>query len=207
MPTNKLWIEHTERAAWESVDALREKLADAEKRLQRMAPPVDGWQNVVEALERAARQHALPGSTYAEWLTSLLERLDGAETRIRSLEDELSRARESGLVVQTMPPLPPPVEPVETKREPALRYLDDDDFEPAPSESRSRALSRFFTAMQRRYRAQVRDGSRSDIDALIQAIETKVDELSDLDEPDLAETAVDLAVLAMRLERESKRRA
>ena len=28
MPTNKLWTEHTERAAWQSVEALREKLAN-----------------------------------------------------------------------------------------------------------------------------------------------------------------------------------
>jgi hypothetical protein len=42
MPTNKLWIEHTERAAWESVEALREKLLEADKRIERLAPPVEG---------------------------------------------------------------------------------------------------------------------------------------------------------------------
>jgi hypothetical protein len=37
VPTNKLWIEHTERAAWDSVAALRTELADAKKRLERLA--------------------------------------------------------------------------------------------------------------------------------------------------------------------------
>ena len=41
MPTNKLWIEHTERAAWDSVEALRERLLKAESRLQALATGVD----------------------------------------------------------------------------------------------------------------------------------------------------------------------
>ena len=47
MPTNKLWLEHTEKAAWESVQALREKLAEADKRMQRLAPQVNGWQSLL----------------------------------------------------------------------------------------------------------------------------------------------------------------
>src|SRR5262245_17599749 len=104
MPTNKLWIEHTERAAWESVEALREKLADAEKRMQRMAPPAEGWRGVFDALERAGQQYALPGTSYADWLSGLLERLEQTELRARSLEEELSRTRESGVAVAAVMP-------------------------------------------------------------------------------------------------------
>jgi hypothetical protein len=201
MPTNKLWIEHTERAAWESVEALREKLADAEKRMQRMAPPVAGWRGVFDALERAGQEHALPGTTYAEWMASLVERLEQSELRARSLEQELSRARESGAMVATVAPADPP------PRREVQPYLDDDeDFDPPPNEGRSRSLARFFAAMQRRYRAQVRDDGPSDLDALIAAIEAKVDDLAELDEPELADAAVDMAVLALRMEREVKRR-
>src|SRR5262245_10585525 len=120
MPTNKLWIEHTERAAWESVEALREKLADAEKRMQRMAPPVEGWQGVFDALERAGQQYQLPGAGYAEWLRALVERLERAEMRNRSLEEELSRSRESGVAVAAV--LPARVEP---RRDSHAEYLDD----------------------------------------------------------------------------------
>ena len=84
-------------------------------------------------------------------------------------------------------------------------YLDDDeDLEP-PSERRSRTSARFFTAVKRRYRAQAREGARTDLDGIVAAIEGKVDELDELDEPELADAALDLAVLAMRLDREVKR--
>ena len=201
MPTNKLWIEHTERAAWESVEALREKLADAEKRMQRMAPPVEGWRDVFDALERAGQQHALPGSNYGEWMRSLVERLEQAETRSRGLEEELSRTRESGVAVAAV--MPASIEP---RREPHADYLDDDeDLEPPTSEGRSRSSARFFAAVTRRHRAQAREDTRTDLDGLVAAIEAKVDELADLDEPELADAALDLAVLAMRLDREVKR--
>src|SRR3954453_4805442 len=48
MSTNKLWLEHPERAAWESVQAIREKLKQSEKRLQAMSPPVEGWERLLD---------------------------------------------------------------------------------------------------------------------------------------------------------------
>ena len=58
MPTNKLWLEQTERAAWESVEALREKLLAADKRIERLAPPVSGWAELLRALDAAREEHA-----------------------------------------------------------------------------------------------------------------------------------------------------
>jgi hypothetical protein len=52
MPTNKLWIEHTEKAAWESVQALRDKIAEAERRIERLGPPVAAWQPLLDELDR-----------------------------------------------------------------------------------------------------------------------------------------------------------
>jgi hypothetical protein len=202
MPTNKLWIEHTERAAWESVEALRDKLADAEKRLQRMAPPLEGWRGVFDALEQAGQRHVLSGATYAEWMRSLLERLEDAEAKARSLEEELSRARQSSSTHSTVASVAPLG--LAARRE--TDYLDDDDdLDPSPREARSRSGARFFAAVERRYKKELREGPRGDLDALIAALESKVDDLADLDEPELADAAVDLAVLAMRLEREAKR--
>jgi hypothetical protein len=93
MPTNKLWIEHTERAAWDSVTALRRELADAKKRIERMAPPAEGWERLFEALEAAKKEHALGGETYADVIRALLDRLGGAEARLRASEEELARSR------------------------------------------------------------------------------------------------------------------
>ena len=76
MPTNKLWIEHTERAAWESVTALRRELAKAQRRVEQMAPPVEGWQQLFDDIDAAKERHALAGETYAGVLRALLERLN-----------------------------------------------------------------------------------------------------------------------------------
>ena len=35
MPTNPLWMEHTEKAAWETVQALRVEVAEARERCER----------------------------------------------------------------------------------------------------------------------------------------------------------------------------
>jgi hypothetical protein len=76
MPTNKLWIEHTEKAAWESVTALRRELAKTQRRLEQMAPPVEGWQKLFEDIDAAKERHGLAGKTYAEVLRALLDRLN-----------------------------------------------------------------------------------------------------------------------------------
>jgi hypothetical protein len=75
MPTNKLWIEHTERAAWESVTALRRELAKTQLRVEQMAPPIEGWQKLFDAIDEAKERHALTGETYADVLRALLARL------------------------------------------------------------------------------------------------------------------------------------
>src|SRR6186713_3324920 len=90
MPTNKLWIEHTERAAWQSVQALREKLAEAEQRAERLAPPAHGWREFLEALDQARDRHALAGVTYAELVRSLLDWLARAESERRALESRVT---------------------------------------------------------------------------------------------------------------------
>ena len=84
MPTNKDWIEHTERAAWESVTALRRELAKAQKRVEALAPPVEGWPALLEAIDVAKEKHGVGGTTYAEVLRALLEKLSELEARSRT---------------------------------------------------------------------------------------------------------------------------
>ena len=84
MPTNKDWIEHTERAAWESVTALRRELAKAQKRVEALAPPVEGWPALLEVIDAAKEKHGVGGATYADVLRGLLEKLSVLEARARS---------------------------------------------------------------------------------------------------------------------------
>jgi hypothetical protein len=191
MPTNKLWIEHTERAAWESVTALRSELAEANKRLVRLTPPVEGWQALFEALDAAKEDHGLGGKTYAEVLRTILDRLALSDARLRAAQEGLARAH--------LPASPAPVASSTNVRQ-SVRS----DAPPADDTPDFTTLARrFVRAMQRRYEDSAREPPR-DVEALLGALAAKVDELADMDDIELADAAVDLAVLALCLHKEAR---
>ena len=94
MPTNKLWIEHTERAAWESVQALRDKIAEAERRIERLRPPVAAWRPLLDELDRARNELGLHAEHYVDVLRLLLDRAARHKAQLETLERELGRDRE-----------------------------------------------------------------------------------------------------------------
>jgi hypothetical protein len=177
MPTNKLWLEHTEHAAWEAVQVLRDKLAQAERRLERSAPPVGGWQKLLEQLDAVNARLALGADDYAEIVQRLLDRVTLLERRARTAEAASQRA----------PVAPFVISPVETDDE----FDDDNDDD-------------FMRAVQRRQRALARANYR--LDAVLDAIETKVDQLDELDPAELGDAAVELAALAQCMARAGRRR-
>ncbi len=188
MPTNKLWIEHTERAAWQSVQALREKLAEAEARAERMAPPAEGWRELLDALDAARASHALSGGSYADLIRSALERLARTESERRSLEAKLAgdSARVSNEVRAP--------EPRRRRRERAPAWNDDDDDgHPNPAERR------LFGEIQKRARELEQERPRPDLDRRLHAIETRLADLPELDPSEVLDIAVDLGALALTL--------
>ena len=183
MPTNKLWIEHTERAAWQSVEALRDKLTELERRQARLAPPIEGWQALLDTIDALRAEHQLPGDGYAETLRRLVTELRQATARTRELESELARAR--GV-------MPAPVVRAEVPR----RARHDDDFvEP------SRGEERLMQEIRRRHRGFVADRGRWDPSAVLSDVEARLGELPDLDPAELADAAADLAALALSVAR------
>ena len=189
MPTNKLWIEHTERAAWQSVQALREKLAEAERCTARLAPPIEGWRALLTALDAARASHGLGGETYAELLRSVLERLERAETERRALQ--LRLAGEPPRVLAE--PAPAPVR--RRRRDENGGFFDDElDGEP-PSHSERR----FFREMLARARALGGERPTADLEGALGDIETRLAELPGLDPAEILDIAADLGALALRL--------
>jgi hypothetical protein len=197
MPTNKLWLEHTERAAWESVEALREKLQEADKRIERLAPPVEGWQELLAALDAIKEERGLASSSYAALIRELNEQITTALASARASEGELLRERERRNNVPAVAPRAPRLAAEEL---PGAVLADEDEYESGDG-------AQFLRSLWRRYRAHVRETSRISPDSLVLAIEGEVDQLAELDEAELPEVATALAVLAMRLEREARRRA
>src|SRR5882724_10094007 len=102
MPTNKLWIEHTERAAWDSVEALRERLLKAESRLQALATGVNRVPQLLDVLEEAKQKYAPDAEGHDHIVTELL-------SRIERLQGELDAAKTpEPTVVSFSAPLPRP---------------------------------------------------------------------------------------------------
>jgi hypothetical protein len=184
MPVNKLWIEHTERAAWESVEALRKKLAEAEVRIQRMAPSASGWRELFDSLDAARLEQTLDGATYADLVQSLLAQLADAQARAAAMSGELARFRSLGV--------PAMASPVTA----AARYENLPLPHPLDAEGYEIETERFVRAVEHHCRSLLREPGTTDLDGILRAVDARVDSLGDLDEPGIAEAAVELAALA-----------
>jgi hypothetical protein len=192
MPTNKLWIEHTERAAWDSVEALRERLLKAEGRLQALAPNVDRMPQLLDALEQARQKLSLESATPDDVVTSLLTRLDAHQS-------ELAAARAAATTVVDFGSLPPrPRLDSDELDDPASDRFED---EPDAIEDFTRAMRRHDSA-ERAQRELPRDLNR-----LLALAETKLDDLTELEGGALRDAALDLALIAARVHAASRRKA
>jgi hypothetical protein len=187
MPTNKLWIEHTERAAWDSVEALRERLLKAEQRLQALATGVDRVPQLLDLLDVAKQKYAPNARAHDEIVAELL-------TRIDKLQSELDAAAAPGPLQVTFvtPPPRPRLDSDELDAPPRQRE-DDDELD----------LASFAQSMQRRGQSAGHDAPR-DLERLLTLAENKVDDLAELEGPTLREAAVELAILAGRIYGASK---
>jgi len=195
MPTNKLWIEHTERAAWESVSALRHELAEEKKRLERLAPPVEGWPALFAAIDALREEHSLGGKGYADVIRGIVDRLSFAESRLRSVQQELALAVRPGASSK------PPSTPV-----PAALTPSPESQGPTAEEARAFATvaKRFVQSMQRRHERLLREEGPLGTDELVAALGAKIDDLAELGEAEIADSAVEIAVLALWLHRQTR---
>jgi hypothetical protein len=187
MPTNKLWIEHTERAAWDSVEALRERLLKAEQRLQALAAGVDRVPQLLDLLDVAKQKYAPDARAHDEIVSELL-------TRIDKLQAELDAASAPGPLQVTFVAAP------------ARPRLDSDELDALPrqrEEDDELDLASFTQSMQRRGESAAQDGPR-DLERLLTLAEHKLDDLAELEGPTLREAAVELAILAARIYGASK---
>ena len=188
MPTNKLWIEHTERAAWDSVEALRERLLKAESRLQALAAGVDRVPQLLDALDEAKQRYAPEARGHDEIVTQLLAHIEKLQTEI-----EAAKTPEPTLVSFVPSPPRAPLDSDDLD-ERAPNRGEDDDFD----------LTGFVQTMQRRSDSAGAEPAR-DLNRLLTLAEHKLDDLTELEGAALREAAVELAILAARIHGVSKR--
>jgi hypothetical protein len=182
MPTNKLWIEHTERAAWDSVEALRERLLKAESRLQALATGIDHVPQLLDLLDDAKQRYAPDAQAHHEIVGQLL-------ARIERLQSELDAAKTPEPTVVHFAP-PPARQRLDSDEldDPVRSRAEDDDFD----------LAGFAQTMQRRNDSAGADLGR-DLNRLLTLAENKLDDLTELEGAALREAAVELAILAGRI--------
>jgi hypothetical protein len=187
MPTNKLWIEHTERAAWDSVEALRERLLKAEERLQALAPNVDKLPELLDTLEHAKQKLALENGAPFEVVTSLLARIDA-----HGAELEAARRAKPTVIDFSAPPARARMDSDELDGPASDRYGDEPD------------LLEDFTRAMRRHEGALRHELPRDLNRLLALAETKLDDLTELEGSALREAALDLALIAARVHAASR---
>jgi hypothetical protein len=183
MPTNKLWIEHTERAAWDSVEALRERLLKAESRLEALATGVDRVPQLLDRLDEAKHKYAPDAQGHDDIVVQLLG-------RIEKLQTDLDAARTPEPTQVTFAPPLPPRRRLDSDDldEPQRQRIDDDDSE----------LTGFAQTMQRHSATSSAEPSR-DLNRLLTQAEQKLDDLTELEGAALREAAIELAILAGRI--------
>jgi len=183
MPTNKLWIEHTERAAWDSVEALRERLLKAESRLQALATGVDRMPQLLDRLDEAKQKYAPDAQGHDEIVAQLMG-------RIEKLQSELDAAKAPEPTQVSFAPPPPPRLRLDSDDldEPQRHRIDDDDSE----------LTGFAQTMQRHSATSGAEPTR-DLNRLLTQAEQKLDDLTELEGGALREAAIELAILAGRI--------
>jgi hypothetical protein len=177
MPTNPLWLEHTERAAWDTVQVLREQVQTERARVDLLMRTQQQWPKILEALTALAAEHGLAEREpllIVQTLSSELRRLQSQSSQKPSASSELPAYREPGAL--------------QTKE--AEQKL--------PVSASRRALRYFFKRIERVESRHPRRKKRS-LERLLEAMAAKLEGLDELEhapQQQVAEQAAEMAHLA-----------
>jgi hypothetical protein len=183
MPTNPLWLEHTERAAWGTVEALRGEIERERRRLERLTQLQPVWPKLVAALDRAKLDHGIE-SDDPEQIVSELRRIAGELLHERdALKAELEQRKKRAVLGP---------DPRDANAERPLKL--------------SPAV-RWFARLLDRKRRSLRgaSGKSTDFRRLIAALDLKLEELAQARQSELIESAVEVANLALSIARRAHR--
>jgi hypothetical protein len=165
----------------------------AEQRQQRLAPPVDGWRDLFDALDAAKSEHAIAGDSYALMIRGLIERISAAESRVRELEHSPQHPTTPITVSLEGPTF-------RSARRSRANELDDEERELPADDAAPTGEARLLREIRARYQRLIQERGR-DLQGLLADIEARLDELPELDPGELADAAADLSALALVVRR------
>jgi hypothetical protein len=181
MPTNKLWLEHTERAAWDTIGALREKLLKAENRLQALVPGAARVQELLDLLDTAKVKYAPQAANHAAVVAELVAHIEQLQAKLAS--NPLPPSMVTGQ--RPLPSFP-------------LDWGDPPERQPDPLDDDSETLNRFTRALRHKAERSEPSGP-GDMERLLQQAEDTLDEMSEADGAALRDATLELALLAARI--------
>jgi hypothetical protein len=188
MPTNREWLEHTERAAWDTVQSLRQQIEQERTRVARLTPLRESWQRIIEVLDLAKTEHGITAEHYADVVDSLCAELRKSKEEREQLTYKLEAERQAARGVART------VEVVRVG---------------ANDRPRKGSSVRWFADKIAALRAEQADrgggSKRPNLDRLIMALEAKVDQLEGAPASEIGQIAVELGALALRAAESSDR--
>lgn len=186
MPTSREWLEHTERAAWDTVQSLRKQIEEERERVRRLTPVRESWQRILELLDGAKVEHGIKADGYAalvEMLTSELRSLKAErDVLVRKLTDQERVGAQVAHPVQIV------------RVEPRAPSSDRD----APWESGWFA-DRIDTLRDEQTHGGSSQPKKASYETLLGAVELKLEELEEASGKDAVELAIELGALALRI--------
>jgi hypothetical protein len=183
MPTNPLWIEHTEKAAWDTVQTLRSELERERKHVERLTRLRPTWEKLLGLLDEAKRDLALEAEEPAELVAELGARARDLERERDALHADIDRRTREQVFVQ---------------REPMTASASSTSAAPR----KTSAVRWFARLIEERRRSSEK---KTDPARLVRALELKADDLAHARSHELLELAVDIGVLALELARVARR--
>lgn len=180
MPTNREWLEHTERAAWDTVQSLRRQIEEEKVRILRLTPLRESWQRIIEILDVAKVEHGVAAEHYADVVDALV-----AELRKVKEERELLAARLES-EQKSAQGLSQRVEVITVERN-----------EPPRKGGRVRWFAGRIAALRRERARFLKTKRQPSLERLVIALEAKVEELDGASSDELTRIAVDLGALAL----------
>jgi hypothetical protein len=180
MPTNREWLEHTERAAWDTVQSLRRQIEEEKVRIMRLTPLRESWQRIIEILDVAKAEHGIQAEHYADVV-------DGLAAELRKSKEERERlAHKLDSEQKAVQGVAQRVEVINVER----------DERPRKS-GRIQWFAGKIAALRRERARLLRTKRQPSLERLVAALEAKVEELEGATADEMARIAVDLGSLAL----------
>ena len=181
------WKGQTENAAWETVRSLREELRRERVFADRLTPFQENWRKIIAELEELAERCGLESERYLDIVVGIKQQMIDLHRETKDLRRRCEELQIGAVHQQVASEV---VTVISERRPESAAALAHDS---------SREIAWFARCMQRARAKSGKAARRRSQDHLIQRLESKLEELEQAPRTELADIAVETALLALDL--------